>query len=220
MTAADAANTLSVPGFTMHVILEAARTTSGRQYGHVLQRAGLSRFLDHSPPPTNELVATPLEMKMLFTQFYEVLGGSITRLAFRTWGREIANYVVAPQPWGDRLRADILSRPAEQQLDALVYAIGELGNAYWSPTQMSETDEAWHMTLTPCMICIGICELVEALPAAQRPTTALCTNLEGAITAIVYQVLKRRVTVTEIACAATGAPHCQYAIYKPHGLVY
>jgi hypothetical protein len=214
-TATDAANTLSVPGFTLHVILEAARTTSGGQFGALLERAGLSRFISRSPPPNNQLVATPLEMKRLFTQFYEVLGEPLTRLAFRTWGREIANYVMAPQPWGDQLRADVLSLPPDRQLGALVYAVGALGNAYWSPTEMSEDETAWYMTLTPCMICLGICELAATLPPAQRPTTALCTNLEGAIPAIVYQVLKRRIIVTEIACAATGAPHCKYAIYKP-----
>jgi hypothetical protein len=214
-TATDAANALSIPGFTLHVILEAARTTSGKQFPHVLERAGLGRFIERSPPPTNQLVATPLEMKRLFTQFYEVLGEPLTRLAFRTWGKEIANYVLAPQLWGDDLRARVLSRPPEQQLGALIYAIGELGNAYWSPTEMSEDAAAWYMTLTPCTICLGICELAATLPAANRPTTALCTNLEGAIPAIVYQVLKRRVGVAEVACAAAGAPHCRYAIYTP-----
>jgi hypothetical protein len=217
-TAADAANTLSVPGFTLHVILEAARTTSGGQFNAVLQRAGLTRFIERSPPATNELVATPFEMKRLFTQFYEVLGEPLTRLAFRTWGREIANYVVAPQPWGDQLRADVLRHPPEQQLGALVQAIGALGNTYWSPTEMSEDATAWYMTLTPCTICLGICELAATLPPAQRPTTSLCTNLEGAIPAIIYQVMKRRVVVTEITCAAAGATHCKYAIYKPRPL--
>jgi predicted hydrocarbon binding protein len=214
-TTTDPATTLSIPGFTMYVIMEAARKTSGVQYANVLDRAGLSRFRDHSPEPNGTPVATPLELKRMFTQFYEVLGEQVTRMAFRTWGREIAPYILAPQPWGDQMRAEVLSKPPAQQLGALVHFIGELGNAYWSPTRMTETDEAWYMTLTPCTICLGICELAAQLPPEKRPTRPICSNLEGVIPAIAYQVLKHRIVVTEVACAAAGAPHCQYAIYKP-----
>lgn len=218
-TATDPVNTLSVPGFTMYVILEAARKASGTQFAHVLKQADLSRFAERSPDPSNEPVATPMELLRLFTHFYETLGEQMTRMAFRTWGKEIAHYMLAPQPWGDNLRAAVQGQPPAQQLGVLIRAIGELSNTYWSPTVMHETPTAWYMTLMPCTICLGICELIPHLPAEKRPTGPLCSNLEGAIPAIVYQVLKQRIVVTEVACAAAGAPHCQYAIYKPQPVV-
>jgi hypothetical protein len=72
------------------------------------------------------------------------------------------------------------------------------------PLHITEDATCWYEEPEVCYICAGI-------RGVQAP---ICMMRESFGRRVAEQVMGRRVRVVEVACAAMGAPHCKFAVWK------
>lgn len=188
---------------TMRVVLHAVEEVSGRQFGPLLQTAGLGRFLTTLPPDDLTPAADGAELVQLFQTVYGMLGESCTRLFHRNCGVRFAAGIVASLWAPDVRRRRPAGEPAAQ-LGWFVQELAALAALSYSRLGIHEDGQAWYLTTEVCHTCLGIAD-------AHAP---LCASAETMYSLLGTDILGRPVRVVEVACAAMGAAHCIFALYK------
>ncbi len=196
-------DTYSIPGNTICLMLDSAARVSGPQYQALLTAAGWQQWLTTPPPATWAPVARPADLSRLFNAVYRMLGEDLTRLFFTNYGNAIAEQLLASDA-GAELRQALAKGPQPAGLaDFLQVFTRQLAQA-WGKSTLQETPEAWLLTDEHCPVCSEI-------RGARAP---VCTSGTALMGQVARQLLGRRVRVAEVACVATGDPHCVFAFYK------
>jgi bacteriochlorophyll 4-vinyl reductase len=203
-TSPDPTLAWTIPEQTMWVTLQAITQATGPQAPALLTEAGLGRFLARPPAPESmQPVATAAELNALYQLLHHKLGDALTRLFHRNCGEIVATGLLQ-RPEAQRLAAAVPPGPPDVQLRWFAEAFAAWSGRNWAQLTITEDAVACYYTVAVCPACVGI-------TGAQLPLCASAT--------VIYQRLARawlgrRVRVEEIACAAMGAPHCTYALYK------
>jgi hypothetical protein len=192
-----------INGTTMRVVLESLKSVSGPQYEMLLQRAGLDRFLKELPAADGKTAATGEELVRLFTVVYTMLGEVCTRLFHRNCGVAFAEGIMR-SGWGAKMQAKAATIPADQKLPWVVRELIALAEHSYSPQIVSEDNAAWYLASATCYVCLGL----------QGVKAPICTSTETMYKELAKKLLGRTVRVVEVECAALGAPHCKFAVYK------
>jgi bacteriochlorophyll 4-vinyl reductase len=193
---------MDISARTVHAVLHSVQEISGIQYNGLLARAGWSRFAASIPPVSEDLIATRAELERLFANVYPLLGEGLTRLFLRNYGRLLARQILA-EDTGPRLQAKAPT-PPEQRLAWFAAAMTQMSTHSWTPATLSDDPHAYYITFERCPLCAGV-------PNAHAP---LCATMEALYSHLAQHLIGRRLRVVEVACAATGAPHCRVALYK------
>jgi hypothetical protein len=198
----DAGGAIPIPGQSFLQITRTLQATCGQQYEPLLKAAGLARFLQTPPADDWRPAGTSAELVRLFTVVYDMLGEDLTRLFHRNCNVAIASYILEGQ-WAAAARAEAAQVPAEQRLAWAVQEIARYCARSWSPHLISEDAGAWYLTNDHCVVCADVRGAVGPFCGTATMFAALAQALVG-----------RRVRGIEVECAAMGAPHCKYALYK------
>ena len=194
----------TVPEQTMSRVLESIQKTAGQYATRLLIEAGLDRFLTTPPSPTGiQLVAAPEELSQLYHGVYNMLGEDFTRLFHRNYGEVTAAALLHAPAMAEMIAAGP-SVPAAQQVRWFADSFAAWASRTWAQTTVSEDAVACYMELKECYSCAGI-------SAAKRP---LCASTDVIYRRLAHACLGRRIRVAETECAAMGAPHCRWALYK------
>jgi len=192
----------TIPGQSFRQILVTLQASCGQQYEPLLKAAGLMRFQQTLPPDDWSPAGTAAEIARLFKVVYDMLGEDLTRLFHRNNNLAIAKFILK-SPAGQSMVAEAAQIPAGQRLGGFVRAMALSSGRTWTPHTVSEDADAWYLTNEHCLVCAGV----------QGAASPFC----GSATLYAYlakAVIGRRVRVVEVECAAMGAPHCKYALYK------
>jgi len=192
-----------INGTTMRVVLQSLKSVSGPQYEMLLRRAGLDRFITELPAADGKIVTTGEELVRLFTVVYTMLGEVCTRLFHRNCGVAYAEGIMQ-SPWGATMRAKAPTISADQKFNWMVRELISLAEHSYSPQIVTEDAGAWYLASAACYVCMGL----------QGVKAPICTSTETMYKELAKKMLGRTVRVVEVECAALGAPHCKFAIYK------
>jgi V4R domain len=192
----------SIPGQSLRQILLTLQASCGQQYEPLLKAAGLARFLHSLPPDDWNPAGTTGEVARLFKVVYDMLGEELTRLFHRNNNLAIAEYLLH-SPRGQQMIAQAAQMPPDQRLGWFVRETAVFSGRTWTPHTASEDADAWYLTNEHCLVCAG----VQGAAAPFCGSATLYAHMAKAI-------VGRRVRVVEVECAAMGAPHCKYALYK------
>jgi bacteriochlorophyll 4-vinyl reductase len=204
MTAPDSTLRWTIPEETMWVTMQAITQAAGPQAPALLTEAGLGRFLNQPPTPGSmQLVATVEELNLLYQVIHRKLGDALTRLFHRNCGEIVATGLLQ-RPEAQRLAAAVPPGPPDVQLRWFADAFAAWSSRNWA--QLTVTEDA-----VACYYTVGVCPACTGISGAQLP---LCASATVIYQRLMRTWLGRRVRVEEIACAAMGAPHCVYALYK------
>ena len=132
-----------------------------------------------------------------------MLGEVCTRLFHRNCGMAYAEGIMH-SPWGATMRTKAATVPADQKLHWVVRELTALAEHSYSPQIVTEDAGAWYLASTSCYVCMGL----------QGVKAPICTSTETMYKELAKKLLGRTVRVVEVECAAVGAPHCKFAIYK------
>jgi bacteriochlorophyll 4-vinyl reductase len=196
-------DTYSIPGNTVCAMLDSVARVSGPQYRALLTAAGWQQWLTTPPPATWAPVARPTDVNRLFTAVYQMLGEDLTRLFFTNYGNAMAEQLLASEA-GTELRQALARAPQPAGLAEFLPVFARVQAQGWGNATLHETPQAWLMTVEHCPVCSEI-------RGARAPVCASGTALMGQMA---RRLLGRRVRVAEVACVATGDPHCVFAFYK------
>ena len=196
-------DTYSIPGNTICSVLDAVARVSGPQYRALLTAAGWQHWLTTPPPATWAPVARPADLSRLFSAVYRMLGEDLTRLFFTNYGNAMAEQLLAAEA-GTELRQALARAPQPASLAEFLPVFTRVQAQGWGHATLHETPQAWLMTMDYCPVCSEI-------SGARAP---LCTSGTALMGQMARQIMGRRVRVAEVACVATGDPHCVYAFYK------
>ena len=188
---------------TMRVVIQSVKDVSGRQFEPLLHAAGMARFINALPPDDLSPAADGEELVRLFHVVYGMLGESCTRLFHRNCGVRFAEGTMEA-PWGREMRARAPSIPLAERPAWFVHELAEMAGRSYSRQIVSEDDKAWYLSAEVCHTCLG-------LTGVSAP---LCASAETMYALIGDQLAGRHVRVAEVECAAMGAAHCKFAIYK------
>ena len=192
-----------IPARTMRLTLQTMKENSGSQYGHLLAAAGLARYSDMLPPDDWTPSATSAELAELYHTVYTMLGESLTRLFLRNYGQGLARAVLE-QKWGQAMLAQAPNIPASQRVHWFVDKWLAHTGQHWTLMTVAQDSVAWYLTPEFCQYCARISGV----------SAPLCAATEVMLRTVAEKIVGWRVRVVEIECAAMGAPHCKYAIYK------
>jgi len=188
---------------TMRVVIQSVKEVSGRQFEPLLHAAGMARFITHLPPDDLRPAADGEELVRLFHVVYGMLGESCTRLFHRNCGVRFAEGTIQGT-WGRTMLALAPTIPVAERSAWFVHKLAEMAERSYSRQTVSEDDQAWYLSAEICHVCLG-------LTGIHAP---LCASAEVMYALLGDQLAGRHVRVVEVECAAMGAPHCKYAIYK------
>ncbi len=193
----------SIPGNTICSVLDAVARVSGLQYRALLAAAGWQQWLVTPPPATWAPIARPVDLSRLFSAVYRMLGEDLTRLFFTNYGNAMAEQLLAAEA-GTELRQALARAPQPASLAEFLPVFTRVQAQGWGHATLHETPQAWLMTMDYCPVCSEI-------RGARSP---VCTSGTAIMGQMARQIMGRRVRVAEVACVATGDPHCVYAFYK------
>ncbi len=192
----------TMPGNTMRMMLQAVKDVSGVQYERLMLKAGLKHYLYELPADSWRPTGTEEELTQLFGTVYTMLGESLTRLFLLNYGLLLAPRVLQSE-MARPLVSGIAMVQEEQQLGWFVHALAAMVGRGWARQTITEDAEAYYMTADRCLVCTHI----------HDAKTPVCADAEALYSSLAKHLLGR-VRVTEVECAAMGAPHCKYAFYK------
>src|SRR5262249_34314215 len=94
--------------------------------------------------------------------------------------------------------------PPERQIRWFAEAMVAWSGRAWAPLILTEDERACYLAYEICYACYGITN-------AKRP---FCAAGDVLFSRLGRAALGHRIHVVEVECAAMGAPHCKYALYK------
>ena len=188
---------------TMRVVIQSVQQTSGPQFGLLLRAAGLERFVATLPAADMQFCATGEELVRLFHTVYEMLGEDCTRLFHRNCGVLFAEGTLAGR-WGQDMLQRAPQIPAGARLAWFARELAEMAGRAYSPQILTEDATAWYLASEVCYTCLGI----------HNVSAPLCAAATMMYKGLADKLVGRRVRVAEVTCAAMGAPHCKFALYK------
>jgi predicted hydrocarbon binding protein len=192
-----------VPGAILRPVLQAIHDTSGPQYGNLLNAAGLNRYTTAMPDSGWQPVATQDELERLYTTVYQMLGESLTRLFMRNYGWRLVGQLQETKEVQDMI-ARINALDLEHRLEAFTREFVRFSSRGWATIQVSQDDRAWYFELEHCLNCAGIHDAAD--PICQGAAVVYATLAKACVGRVIY--------VSELACAATGDPHCVFSLSK------
>jgi hypothetical protein len=183
--------------------LQAVKRASGPQYAQILEQAGMLRYLDTLPPPDESPSVTPEEYSRLPAAVFSMLGEHLTRLFLRNLGTLGATRM-QQGPLVPKWAAQAAGVPPDQRLAWFVQWAAATNERIWTHSPVTEDADAWYITMDVCANCLGIHNVSEPI----------CANSTYLYMGLAEPIIGQKVRVTEVECAAMGAPHCKFAFYK------
>jgi predicted hydrocarbon binding protein len=186
-------------------MLLSLRLVSNRDYAEILAAAGLGRYADSLPDPTQTLIATPADIAQLFSADYTRLAAPQSRLFFTNMGEHLARETWA-DPAVQALVPAIQAVPAADQIStAWRELIAIVNRQARIPREVSSDDRNDYLTIYDCPYC-------QAISRASEPVCFATVRF--------YEVLLKHLTgqpviVREVKCRALGHDSCQYAVRRP-----
>ncbi len=192
-----------VPASVLRLILSGIRDVAGSQFGNVLNQASLGRYVQALPPDDGTLTISHRELSRLYATTHRVVGETLTRVFLNDYGRRFPEALLAGE-MGQAMRARMAGVPDAERLGMAVRLVSESGAKFSVDVELSETSEAYFLTVRECTICAEI----------KNARAPVCANSEAFYGAMVRGLSGKRVTAIETECVAMGDPHCRYRIRK------
>lgn len=175
---------------------------SGPQYGAVLTRAGLGRYLDPTHPDY-DASRWYSEWSNIVSAVYALLGEPLTRLFLRNYGTIRAGQMVQ-HPYIAEAHTAIAAQPAAEQMAGCVAAIHHLIDRPGLQIVTTADAGGGSLAVSNCATCTQV----------QGAGGPICANMEVLFRDLAGALLGGRVRVTETECHACGAPHCKWTIIR------
>lgn len=193
--------------------LAGLRKVAGTPYPKLLEKSGLGQYIHKYPPLSLEQVATGKELILLQQEALKILGADLFQLFLKNVGREYGK-TAAKYPYiiEHFSKLEKIKTP-EEFLNAINIFVQASQTALSAPmeTQLSKDGKNVIMTYVNCMLCAGL--------ATENPDRPFCGFMEASTKETLQIVLKVRLQVQEIRCAAmhrqTGETDCQFLISNP-----
>lgn len=192
-----------VPSSVLRLILAGIRDVAGSQYGSVLSQASLSRYQSELPADDASLTITHAELSRLYATTHRVVGETLTRVFLNDYGRRFPEALLAGE-LGQEMLAQMKGVPESERLAKAVRLVADSGEKFSVAVDLSETSEAFFLTVRECAICAEI----------KNARAPVCANSEAFYGGMVRGLSGKRVTAIETECVAMGDPHCRYRIRK------
>lgn len=192
-----------VPASVLRLILSGIRDVAGSQYGSVLSQASLTRYAQALPPDDASPTISHRELSRLYATTHRVVGETLTRVFLNDYGRRFPEALLASE-LGEEMLAQMQGVPEHERLAKAVGLVAVSGEKFSVAVDLSETPEAFFLTVRECTICAEI----------KNARAPVCANSEAFYGAMVRGLSGKRVTAIETECVAMGDPHCRYRIRK------
>ncbi len=192
-----------ISNFTIRCVLEAMRELDPSESHSLLAAAGLSRLKSHDLTDTAPPVVRTSELARLYGTVYRMMGEPVMRvfLANYAWRMEP---MLLKHPEVVRLREKGKTIPPAQIRSWAARQLPQLLGAIWASVNLEEDPAAYYLVVERCPICIDIRK-------ASRP---ICHSSECLYSAFARAITGQRLTLTEVACRAQGAPACSFKLDK------
>lgn len=192
-----------VPASVLRLILSGIRDVAGSQFATVLSQASLNRYAQALPPDDATLTITHRELSRLYATTHRVVGETLTRVFLNDYGRRFPEALLASE-MGQAMHAQMVGVPDSHRLAKAVELVAASGEKFSVAVDLTETPEAYFLTVRECTICAEI----------KNARAPVCANSEAFYGAMVRGLSGKRVTAIETECVAMGDPHCSYRIRK------
>lgn len=192
-----------VPASVLRLILNGIRDVAGSRYERVLEEAELGQYASAPPPDDDTPTISHPALSRLYGATHRLIGETLTRAFLNSYGRRLPESLLASE-LGAEMKAQMEGVPGPQRLEKAVRLVADSGKAFKVEVGVSQTPEAWFLTVDACAICAD-------MKGAQAP---VCANSEIFYGTMVRELSGHRVVALEVECAAMGHPHCVYRIRK------
>ncbi|HLT30972.1 MAG TPA: V4R domain-containing protein [Myxococcaceae bacterium] len=192
-----------VPASVLRLILNGIQDVAGSRYERVLEEAGLGRYVAVPPPDDDSPTISHPALSRLYGVTHRVVGETLTRSFLNAYGRRLPQSLLSSE-LGAQMKQQMQGVPEAQRLEKAVRLVADSGKAFNVEVGVSQTPEAWFLTVSECAICAD-------MKGAQAP---VCANSEIFYGTMVRELSGHRVIALEVECAAMGHPHCVYRIRK------
>src|SRR5690606_140346 len=180
-----------VPASVLRLILAGIRDVAGSRYARVLEAAEIGQYAETPPPDDATPTITHRTLSRLYGATHRLIGEALTRSFLHSYGRRLPESLLSSE-LGQQMVEQMREVPEEARLEKAVRLVAESGKAFNVEVGVSESPEAWFLTVGECAICADIRE-------AQAP---VCANSEIFYGTMVRELSGRRVIALEVECAA------------------
>jgi predicted hydrocarbon binding protein len=192
-----------VPASVLRLILSGIRDVAGSRYERVLEEAGLGEYVSTPPADDDSPTISHPTLSRLYGVTHRLVGETLTRSFLNSYGRRLPQSLLSSE-LGAQMKQQMEGVPNAQRLEKAVRLVADSGKAFKIEVTVSQTPEAWFLTVGECAICAD-------MKGAQAP---VCANSEIFYGTMVRELSGHRVVALEVECAAMGHPHCVYRIRK------
>jgi hypothetical protein len=204
-----------VPSLLLNILFAQVNEMMGhRSLTLLLRRAGLTQYLEHTPPMDDSPSISVSEYSRLLATMYEVFGLQGARPIWLRDGRLEAVEVRRQRPAQMAVGGVALKLlPATKRMQIVLERFADQGEElYGADVYIEEESDAFLLEIEDCPYCAEIAR--RHAGNNNRVTKPVCHIAAASIEETIEWATAQRHLVEEVACVAMGDPACCFRICK------
>jgi predicted hydrocarbon binding protein len=204
-----------IPSLLLNILFAQVDEMMGRRsLIMLLRQAGLSSYVDNSPPMDDSPSITVAEYSALLANIYEIFGARGARPIFLRGGRLGAAELRRQRPAQFAVSGMALKLlPTAKRMQIVLDKLADQGEEmYGASHHLEEESDAFYLSIGDCPYCA---EITRRYTAQNKPITRPVCHIPAAIVDEMMEwATDQKHLVEEVACIAMGDPACRFRVSK------
>jgi predicted hydrocarbon binding protein len=204
-----------IPSLLLNILFAQVDEMMGhRSLVMLLRQAGLTKYIDHTPPMDDSPSCAVGEYSRLLSNIYEIFGVRGARPIFLRAGRLGAAELRRQRPTQFVVSGMALKLlPTAKRIQFVLDRLSNQGEEMYGATyHLTEETDAFFLEIDDCPYCA---EITRRHMAQNKPISKpVCYTPAAIIEEMVEWATDQKHLVEEVACIAVGDPVCRFRVSK------